>query len=363
MGLEFKLTDRELPASPAFIRFLAWKLGCGLPPRREGWVDQQSERLMAIEEDSQAQMAEAAAAVMGEAAGREWVARAYSMLCALIIGNTAHLSDMRSRFHFINIIGIPRTGGSYLTAELYRALGLVPEEVPQAIAHDSFPTIGPFELGPGNNGWIVNLKTMAEYLTMVECYFEGQSPRFGKIAVPKKLTQACYEGGFVHHVLGADAEYLLTVRHPVAACVSTYEKSGGLPPQGLFAVRSNIEAWCHRDLNYAGSSSDQLAGMDYFDVYLRYWELYYRRLATSGLSACPSMRVVAFGPTAVQSLAQHYHNDYESGLQATDFQVSQRARQTHPEWVERAQPALARVAAEWNAAGIAFPSDEVNACW
>jgi len=128
MGLEFKLTDRELPASPAFIHFLARKLGRGRPAQSEGWVDQRSERLLALaEEDSQAEAAAAADAVMAEPAGRERVARAYGLLCAFIIGDTAHLTDLRSRFHFVNVIGIPRTGGTYLTAEIYRALATIKE--------------------------------------------------------------------------------------------------------------------------------------------------------------------------------------------------------------------------------------------
>jgi hypothetical protein len=364
MGLEFKLTDRELPASPAFVHFLARKLGRARPSRSEGWVDQRSERLLALaEEDSQAQAAAAAGAVMAEPVGREWVARAYGLLCALIIGDGAHLSELRARFRFVNVIGIPRTGGSYLTAEIYRALGLVPEEVPQALAHDSFPTIAPFELSPGNNGWMVTLKTMAEYLTMVECYFEGREPRFGKIVVPKKLTQASYEGGFVRQMLGEDAEYLLTVRHPAAACVSTYEKSGGLPETGLFAVRSNIEAWCRRDLNQTGFSAERLAALDYFDVYLKYWEHYHSMLATTGLAASPAVRIVPYGREALESLAQRYHDDYGSGLRASEFHVAQKAGQAHPDWVERARPALARISAQWSAAGLAFPTDEIELCW
>lgn len=360
MGLEFTLTDRELPASPAFIHFLARKLG-KRSAQREDWPEQRPERLTDIEWNCEAEIAEAASAVMSEPAGRERVARAYGLLCALLIGNIEHLAALRSRFRFINVIGIPRTGGSYLTAELYRALGLAPEEVPQAIAHDSFPTIAPFELRPGNNGWVVALKTMAEYLTMVEWYFEGTMPRGGKIVVPKKLTQASYQGGLVHQVLGEDAEYLLTVRHPVPACISTYEKSGGLPATKLFAVRSNIEAWCRRDLNLIGLTSEQLATMDYFEVYLRYWEHYHQALATTGLTASRSIRVVAF--ETLQTLAQRYHDDYGSGLRAASFDISQRAAQLHPEWVERAQPVIARIAAQWSVAGIAFPTESINACW
>ena len=362
MGIEFKLTDRELPVSPAFIHFLAQRLG-GHASTHEIWADQLSEGLMRPEGDMHQEATKSAAAVMDTAAGRERVARAYRLLCALLVGDMAQLSALRSPFYFVTVIGIPRTGGSYLTAELYRALGMVPDHVPQALAHDSFPTIGPFELQRGNNGWILNLKTMAEYLTMVELFFEGRKPNFGKIVVPKKLTQASYAGGFLHCVLGEEAEYILTLRHPVAACVSTYEKSGGLPVNGCFTVRSNIEAWCRRDLQSSGVSLDEINTMDYFDVYLRYWELYHLSLATTGLSASPNLRVVVFGKTTLQSLAQSYHDRYRSGLHVTELQVSARSRQSHPQWMERAQPAIARIAAIWKTIGIPFPVDEIDTCW
>src|SRR5579864_1394847 len=138
MGVEFKLTDRELPVSPVFIRFLA-QLLCGRPFEGEIWPNQLSEALPRATDDLHRQATEAAELVMADATGRVLVARAYSLLFALLTGTLLPLDELLSRFHFINVVGIPRTGGSYLTAELYRAIGLVPEQVPNAIAHDSFP--------------------------------------------------------------------------------------------------------------------------------------------------------------------------------------------------------------------------------
>jgi hypothetical protein len=361
MGLEFKLSDRELPVSPVFIHFLAQVLR-GLPFAREIWADQRSESLSPNQVDLD-RVTDAAAIVMGSPLGRERLARAYTLLFALLTGDLAPLHEMQSRFHFVTCIGIPRTGGTYLTAELYRALGMVPENVPNGVAHDSFPEAGPFQLQPALNSWVVSLKTMAEYLTMVDLFFGDQKPRSGKIVVPKKLTKAVYAGGLFHRVLGEETEHVLTVRHPVAACVSTYDKSGGFPADGRFTVRSNIEEWCRRDLQHTGCGAEQLARMDYFDAYLRYWEHYYLSLAMTGLSASRNLKVVAFSKFALQSSAQSYHDRYGSGLQASEFHESDKARRLHPEWIERAQPAIERIAEAWTLAGIVFPADEINHCW
>jgi len=356
MGLEFKLSDRELPVSPVFVHFLARVLQ-GLPFDREIWAEQRSESLSPNQVDG---VGNAAAIVMGSSWGREQLARAYTLLFALITGDLGPLYELQSRFQFVTVIGIPRTGGSYLTAELYRALGMVPERTPNGIAHDSFPEAAPFHLQSGINSWIVSLKTMAEYFTMVEIFFGNQKPHSGKIVVPKKLTKAAYAGGFFHRVLGEGAEHVLTVRNPVASCLSTYEKSGGLPANGRFAVRSNIEEWCRRDIQHTSRCAEELNGMDYFDAYLRYWEQYHMSIAMTGLSASRNLKIVAYGKSALQSSAQSYHNRYKSGLQASEFHTSDKARRMHPGWIARAQPAIDRIAATWKLAGIPFPVEEIS---
>lgn len=303
------------------------------------------------------------AAVMSDSRGREIIARAYGLLAALLTGDLAPLRELQARFRFVNVVGAARSGGSYLTAELYRALGMTPQEIPAALAHDSFPEAGPFELRPGANSWLISLKTLAEYLIMVELFFEREPRRGGKVVVPKKLTKAAYAGGLFRTVLGEGAEWVLTVRHPVAACVSTYEKSGGLPADGRFRVRSNIEAWCCRDAQNTLRGRDPLHEGDYFEVYLRFWEQYQISLATSGLCAAPDLHVVAFGRDTLETLAQRYHTQYGSGMLASNFTVSDAARTRHPQWVERSQNSLERVAAAWKAVGAVFPAEQISECW
>lgn len=361
MGLEFKLSDRELPISPVFVQFLA-QIVQGSSFEREVWAEQRSESLTANQIDPN-RLAEAAAIVMGSVFGRERLTRAYTLLFALLTGDLETLLEAQSRFRFVTFIGIPRTGGSYLTAELFRALGLVPEHVPSGLAHDSFPEAGPFQLQSGVNSWVVSLKTLAEYLTMVDIFFGDRNPHAGKIIVPKKLTKAGYAGGLFHRVLGEETEHVITVRHPVASCVSTYEKSGGLPPDGCFTVRSNIEQWCRRDLEHTGCSAEQWNRMDYFDAYLKYWEYYYLSVAMTGLPSNRNRRVLAYGKTELQSYAQSQHDRYGSGLQAAEFHISDKARRLHPEWIERARPAIERIDTAWTSVGMSLPVKQINSCW
>ena len=362
MGVEIRLTDRELPVSPVFIDFLAHLLD-GRPFDDREWADQISEALNFGLPELQLRAEAAAPGVMNDARGRAHIGRAYSLLLSLLTGDFAPIGELQRRFHFINVIGIPRTGGSYLTAELYRALGIAPHSVPFALAHDGFPEAGPFEIAPQANSWVRSLHTMAEYLSMVELYFGARTPHQGRIVVPKKLTKGIYAGGFFHRILGEAVEHLITLRHPVAACVSSYEKSGGLPADGRFAIRSNIEDWCRRDLLYTGCTADELVRMDYFDAYLRYWEQYHYYIATTGLSANREMRVVVYGKERLQAQAAAFHQRYGSKLAPGEFKISDTARRRHPDWIERSAPALQRVAALWERIGIPFPLQEMAECW
>jgi hypothetical protein len=155
----------------------------------------------------------------------------------------------------------------------------------------------------------------------------------------------------------------VTLRHPVASCISTYEKSGGLPANGRFALRSNIEEWCRRDLAYVGISGENLAQMDYFDVYLRYWEQYHLYIATTGLSANRDLRVVVYGNERLEDLASSFHRRYDSKAAIGEFKLFGRAQERHPDWMRRAQPVIERVAAVWERVQLPFPVEQIMEGW
>lgn len=362
MGVEIKLSDRDLPVSPIFIDFLH-HLVAEVPFEGALWGDQLSEALSQEQKRIADSAARHAAAVMAAPLGVQAVARSYELLVALMTGNVDPIKDLQLKFHFINVIGVPRNGGSYLTKELYRALGYHPDRVPNVIAHDGFPEAGPFRFERGVNSWMTSLQTMAEYLTMVELYFGRNRPHGGKIQVPKKLTKGSYAGGFFQRILGQAVENILTVRHPVTSAISTYEKSGGLPADGLFRVRGNIEEWARRDLTYTGCEPEELARMPYFDAYLRYWEQYHYYIATTGLSANRDIVVVAYGKARMEELAKSFYYRFgHRDPKPEGFEVFAN-QDRHPDWMKKAEPVVRRVAEVWATVGLAFPLEAVMEAW
>jgi hypothetical protein len=359
MGNVINLNGDDFPPSPVFIDFLARFLGTtGFT--EESWHDQLSEELSGaprrMRDRSSVQLQRLALDGTAQAA----ISSAYGWFRELAISNLDSLRRLHERYRFTAVIGIPRSGGSYLIAELFSAMGYEPTSVPAAIAHDGFPEAGPTVFMPRHNGWMRMMLTAGEYIAMLELFFAKRQG--ARIHVPKKLTKAIYAGGFYQQILGSDAEFIVTVRHPLACCISTYEKSGGMPPDGTFRERSTIEHWIRRDLLKAGTSADELANLDYFSAYVRYWEYYYTALAMSGLLRNARTTVIGFGAKRMQKLATQWHGRFASGRAPAEFLIRPGLQDRHPQWIQRSLEAIERVADLWRLMGIPFPVAELGEC-
>ncbi len=360
MGIEISLTDRQFPVSPIFVDFI-WRF-----LREEKfdttWHDQLSEELVAANQAITNTANEHAADVMADPQGRRIIYRSYQLFTAFLTGEPDQLRSFHERYRFICVVGVPRHGGSYLTKELFRAVGMQAAEVPNVIAHDGFPDLSPFDFVKGYNAMTNMMQNMAEYLAMVEAFFANSRIFDNLIVVPKKATKAAYHGAFFDKALGPGTEYFVTLRHPVSAAISTYEKSTGLPAGGKFAVRGNIEEWARRDNVYAGVPPESVPGMGYFEAFLNYWEHYHHNLILTGLRQNPKWTLVTYGKESMESCAAGFHKRFRSRLEPTEFKVFDK-RDRHPEWMHEAESAILRVRDVWRSAGIAFPVDEVMAAW
>ena len=135
MGVDIKLTDRELPLSPVVLEFLSAYVHGKVS--ESVWHDQLSEKLVPAEPRRRIEYAESVAEdIMNHPLGRRTIYRVYELLAAIMIGDVARLRPIHDRYRFICIVGAPRHGGTYLTKALYRAVGLDPARVPNWIAHD-----------------------------------------------------------------------------------------------------------------------------------------------------------------------------------------------------------------------------------
>lgn len=362
MGIEIKLTDREFPISPYFIDFLHRFLN------NKGWVSDWHDQLgesMSKQPGEEVKRAEAVAQdLANNPLAQKAINRSYEFFVATLIGAVDRFAYLHNRFKFIAVVGTPRSGGSYLTKQLFQALCMNPKEVPRVIAHDGFPDLSPFVLLNGFNQSTMMTQRMAEYLTMAELYFSKSKTIRNQIIVPKKASNAAYHGAFFNQLLGPETEYLITLRHPVTSCISTYEKSGGcLPKDGKFSVRGGIEIWMGRDNKFtSGESESTILTHDYFDVYLRFWEQYHYNLALTGLSANKNWTIAPYTGEAMTKLAQNIYDRFGYMEPVEPFKVFDK-RNRHPDWFAKAEKSILRVRDVWSSVGLTFPLDEIMQAW
>src|SRR3989344_3318575 len=202
MGIEIKLTDKELPISPPLIEFLHRHISGG--NHSSGWHNQLQESLSNDAAETLAVAERNIAEVLRHPLAVQTINRSYQILLCIMFGGMAILQELQSRYKFIVVVGYARSGGSYLTKHLFQAIGLDAARTPRVIAHDGFPDPQPFSLEAQNNGYITMMRHMAEYLSMVEVFFSGRQPVDGRIIVPNKTYQAAYYGAFFNRILGPD---------------------------------------------------------------------------------------------------------------------------------------------------------------
>lgn len=360
MAIEITLTDREIPASPFFVDFV-FRYVSGKPHETADWGENENNNngfgLDNLVDSSYVNRL--TELVMADELGRECVKMAYDIFFLLLIGDTEKLQAIFANYKFLFIVGVPRSGGAYLTKEALRAVGCDPRSIPYGIVHDIFPVVVPFGLTGKINTWTSMLQSFAEYLAMLKIYFGDQD----SIIIPKKLINIVYDSNFVYELFKDVATYVVTVRHPATAAISTYTLSGGFPSDGKFKVRSSIEGLIAGDLRRSGLTELDIFELDYFAAYLIYWERYYSYIAKGALAEKGRARLVPFVKDCLQDAGLSFHMNSGSAISGhAEFHVYDRRRE-HPEWIERSLPVINRVADLWGAVGMDFPKREILAAW
>jgi hypothetical protein len=141
----------------------------------------------------------------------------------------------------------------------------------------------------GGNIHTSGLLQLAEYLTMVDLYFTkyGRLAYNGGIVVPKKFTKGVYSFPLIHEVIGNNAEYIITLRHPLAMVQSVLDKSGGMPKGGIFNVRSAIERWALDDWLKWGVD-EAVVNRWLYRRLPGYWKRYHYQIAMEAIPSHPS---------------------------------------------------------------------------
>ncbi|MDR3567265.1 MAG: hypothetical protein P4L43_04480 [Syntrophobacteraceae bacterium] len=286
---------------------------------------------------------------------------------ALLAGNYPLVRDYLKNLRFAFVIGYPRSGGSYLVKELLRTVGFDHTRVSEELAHDGFPDLRETWYDwAGERPYFYLQEAIfqtAEFLVIANLYYRvksGQRAQGARLA-PKKMHKMVNWAGSFKMLLGhGQADYLVTVRHPLPTAISVAEKSGGFPADGRFpalAPRSAIERWIMTDLMHLGFTMGASAAMDYFEAVFLSWSLFHTSMATSGLflGDRDEIRLVAYGDNHHEPVVRDYRERYgDPQLAPEPFMVHDKAREDR-RWIERGDASVGAVTQTWSNLGLRFP--------
>lgn len=293
---------------------------------------------------------------------------------ALLSGHYPVVRQYLQDDHFLFVVGYPRSGGSYLTKELLRGIGLEHTRVSEALAHDGFPEIRSHWYGPGYAGKQPyfhlqdSVFQVAEFLVIAHLYYRRKASALisGQWVIPKKMHKLVYWAGSLKMLLGQGAaDYLVTIRHPIPTAISIYEKCGGLPGDGRFPAqpRSAIERWVYDDLIWLGHADQDIVHMDYFQAVTQSWTAFYLQMASSGIFVGPHAEEVSllpYGQECLEGVIHHYRQQQGSARTVEPFLTHDKAQSVAPEAVAQGDAAVAAVQAAWQALGLSFPDLSLN---
>lgn len=358
MGLTLKLTDNDIPVSPPFVEFLYNEL-TGTEAEAAPWYRQETEELIRNKGRFD-DINDMAAYVSHDETGRKAILMAYRLFKHMLTGDLEPVHRFIDQFHFFLVVGIPRTGGTYLTKQVFRACDIDYTRVQSDLAHDGYPDLSRFSRSGRGNAHTNGLLQLAEYLTMVEMFFKPHSRArvAGRIVVPKKMTKALYNFDLIDSVFGTRATYVLTVRHPLAMCKSLLDKSGGYPEGGRFAVRATIERWALNDWMRTGMTAEQVMQLPYEEVIFGYWKRYHYMMAMTGVPALPQTSTVVFGSEPMNEAAHKlFRLCQREDLEPETF-VASEIGDFPGEVREKAAAAVEDVTRFWASLGMRFPALE-----
>ncbi len=358
MGLTLTLTDREIPASPSFIEFLHADL-TGAEHYVGSWFDQQEEGMHRDNERYEG-IQEKAKFVLGHPDGQRQIVRSYRFFKEMLTGRPNELRDL-TRYRFFFVTGIPRTGGTYVTKQLFRAGNIDYKKVQNALAHDGFPHLGHLSFKGRANIHTNGLLQLAEYLTMVDVFFKrhGRLAYQGGVIVPKKFTKGVYYFDIVRELFGEKSNYIVTLRHPLSVIQSVLDKAGGMPENRKYGLRSAIERWALDDWTHWGVPERRVASMNYVEVFCGYWKRYHYQMALSGIVRMPTTQLIPYGQKNMMDAVKYWYKEFDVALEPEPFKAAKPPK-FEPEEEKLAEKTLEDVASFWNSLGLKFPLEQLR---
>jgi hypothetical protein len=225
----------------------------------------------------------------------------YTTYRRLVLGKLDEIPSL-DKIAPIFVVGLPRSGGTYITKQLFKAVGIDYKTVSYTLGHDGMPSPEPVTYSEDINGDIVNSRTMfylrlSEFIVMATDFYLNRDEAVyngDRVVFPKKLCNLIYDYNMFKHIF-PHASYIVTYRNPRGFLGSMMDKSGVEDPTSEFRIKIAIERWAEELLLAKGHELTNENSFQYYQIMVNYHKHYYQELARSGILSNPNTIIAEFG--------------------------------------------------------------------
>ena len=132
----------------------------------------------------------------------------------------------------------------------------------------------------------------------------------------------------------------------------------GMPPGGIFAVRSAIERWAMDDWMKWGVAEALVKKMSYIDVFLGYWKRYHYQIAMEAIPTMAATHLLPYGRAQMMGAVKKFYEGFGTNLEAEPFKEAPKADFGAKE-NQKGDAVVQQVAAFWKSLGLTFPLEGV----
>lgn len=201
---------------------------------------------------------------LGKAELEEYMNECLNVFSMLIKLERNKLFEYLGNKKFVFIIGIMRSGGTYLFTELCNITGIKWKHLNMGMLHDNIPDGHNLSNWDKPMNYLNTLFELAQFLVWAKKEYTGSD-----IIVQKRVMYA-FAMNVIDNVFGDRAKYVITVRHPGPASISFAEFAEDIEytSKGWFSVINK-----YRDI-----TRENWESMDYRGRYLIFWQVYYENI-------------------------------------------------------------------------------------
>lgn len=286
----------------------------------------------------------------GKKALNDFVKEASLVLRNLVEFKTDFLKEYLGEKKFLFILGVERSGGTYLFDELHKLYGINQKQINLAMTHDSLPEYRHLINWQNPRHWIPLLFEFAQFLTWVRRELSDVPMVIHKHAAHAhafRLLESLFKGR---------AEYLITVRHPGAVLdsmiktwvINLKDENPAMPHWIELAVRQQQKI-----------TAPVWQSFSYGEKILAYWRSIYENVALQK-PLLGQINVLNYGTSYPLFLQERARELSRSDWQPSQLNVQPKIPQPYWPSQEKIHKASYSIQNLWKARGLNWP--ELGMC-